>query len=304
MKWSRINWYKYKSLAIYVKLLSTLHLINKNSKIQHTKRKYLIKSVSNTKLISETAGAAHTLYHPNKTQEEVKSIKKYLNELIEECEFRKLDNSKIIIWAREIMNSNYISNDEIQENKSKWDPNINRLDELYKVLKERTSIRSVKKQNFNKELIYRLISSAIEAPSSCNKQSWRFVIVEDSKKIEEISRIKKQPFIKNFPYIIVCCFDKESYKGLDYEMTPYLDCGGAIMNLVNSATAIGLASCWCNFTIKKTGTKAHNHLRKLIKLSKNIIPVSIVCVGVPQKINKKPTREDLKFYMPYEDKKI
>lgn len=298
---SRVPWYKYKLLSLCVKLFSYLHLINKSSKIQHIKRKYLIKAISDIKLISETSGAAHTLYHPNKTSDEVNSIKKYLDELIRECKSRGLNDLDIILWAEEIMNSDYFFNEK--KHHVRWAQDINRLNDFYKILNERTTIRNVEKQSFDKELIYKLISSAIEAPSSCNKQGWRFVIIDDPKIIDGIAKIKKQSFIKDFPYIIVCCFDKEAYRGLDCEMTPYLDCGGAIMNLVNSSTALGIGSCWCNFAIKNIGKKAHNNLRSLIKLPKSIIPVSIVGIGIPSKINKKPCRNNLKFYLILENKK-
>ncbi|NTV24313.1 MAG: hypothetical protein HGA85_08165, partial [Nanoarchaeota archaeon] len=143
-----------------------------------------------------------------------------------------------------------------------------------------------------------LIDCAVEAPSSCNKQGWRFILIEDKEKIEKIAIIKNQMFLKRFPYIIICCFDKDVYMGLDIKETPFLDMGAAIMNLCNAAAATDLAVCWCNFTLSNVGKKRHEELRSLLNIDERLIPVSLVALGIPGKVPEKPPREGHRYYMP------
>ncbi|MEK6772640.1 MAG: nitroreductase family protein [Bdellovibrionota bacterium] len=67
---------------------------------------------------------------------------------------------------------------------------INR-DEFYELLKSRKSIRKYKKETPPKEVIEKILSAAIEAPSGKNRQNWRFFVVQGKKRDQYLKLSQK-----------------------------------------------------------------------------------------------------------------
>lgn len=269
--------------------------MDRNGWVFRKKRGLLINTVSDMKLLSELSGVAHVLYHPHKKEADIASVKAFLAELLAETDRRAIKAPAITGWAKELLVATYVP--QVTTTEPQWRPDKKALANYLRLARKRTSVRYVASQSFKKDLVYDLVRCAIEGPSSCNKQSWRFLVLNDKETIKRIALIKSQPFIADYPYVVVACFDKKVYGGLDNRNTPYLDLGGALMNLTNAATAAGIASCWCNFSINNTGKKKHKALRALLSIPKDIIPVSLVCLGIAAYVPQKPRREDVRFYM-------
>lgn len=64
-------------------------------------------------------------------------------------------------------------------------------DDFYQLLKSRTSIRKYKKDPIAKEIIERLLSAAVQAPSGKNRQNWRFFVVQGKKRDEYLKYSQK-----------------------------------------------------------------------------------------------------------------
>jgi len=60
------------------------------------------------------------------------------------------------------------------------------------LIKSRRSIRKYKEQTVEKRVIEQVLEAGIWAPSSMNRQPWRFVVAEGKKKIQELSKQAKQ----------------------------------------------------------------------------------------------------------------
>ncbi len=67
---------------------------------------------------------------------------------------------------------------------------INR-DDFYELLKSRKSIRKYKKDIPPREVIERILSAGMEAPSGKNRQNWRFFIVQGEKRDEYLKLSQK-----------------------------------------------------------------------------------------------------------------
>lgn len=287
----------YFAMAALCEGLHSLKLISKNHPLYHKKRDMSVKIIPDSKLVSEIAAVTHVLLHPLKKTKDIESVKRHVTMLLEEAKARGLKKNNVISWSEKMLKKEY---EDIESVDKKFTPDIARIQGFEKIVRERTTNRYISKKKFPKAVLYRLIESAVQAPSSCDRQGWRFVIADKRDVIEKISIIKKQPFIKNFPYIILCCFDKEVYMGTDSKTTPYLDCGGAIMNLCNAGVAIGLSACWLNFSIGSVGKKRHDEMRELLGIHDKYIPVSLIGLGLPYKKTEKPPRENVSYYLPLE----
>jgi len=71
---------------------------------------------------------------------------------------------------------------------------------------KRMSIRKWKSTPVEKEKIEKVIEAGRRAPSWGNSQPWRFIVVQDKAKKEELSTAAGgQPVVANAPAVIVCC---------------------------------------------------------------------------------------------------
>lgn len=80
------------------------------------------------------------------------------------------------------------------------------MDVTEAILKRR-SIRNMKPDPVEKEKIEKVLEAARRAPSWGNTQPWRFIVVQDKAKIEELSSkvAAGQPQVAAAPVVIVCC---------------------------------------------------------------------------------------------------
>jgi nitroreductase len=70
----------------------------------------------------------------------------------------------------------------------------------------RTSIRKWKATPVEREKIEKILEAGRRAPSWANMQPWRFIVVQDKKKVEALAmEAGAQPVIRNAPVVIVCC---------------------------------------------------------------------------------------------------
>lgn len=79
----------------------------------------------------------------------------------------------------------------------------------------RRSIRQYDSAEVPPHVIAEVLDAARRAPSGCNAQPWRFVVVKDRQIVEALKRHEAFPqsFVYSAPVIIVCCGDPAAYAG-------------------------------------------------------------------------------------------
>jgi nitroreductase len=79
----------------------------------------------------------------------------------------------------------------------------------------RRSIRQYDNKTVSKDVIVELLEAARLAPSGCNAQPWRFVVVDDEATSQKLLAQKafKQKFVYEAPVVVVCCGDPRAYAG-------------------------------------------------------------------------------------------
>ena len=77
---------------------------------------------------------------------------------------------------------------------------------------KRTSIRKWKSIPVEKEKIVKVLEAGRRAPSWGNSQPWRFIVVQDKSKIEELAGASGgQAVVASAPVVVVCCGFKEAF---------------------------------------------------------------------------------------------
>ncbi len=141
------------------------------------------------------------------------------------------------------------------------------------VLKTRRSVRRFGSKPVAEGTIEQLIELAAWAPSACDRQEWRFIVVKDRKAKDRIVELGGAIIIRSAPVVILVLYSNQT-TNLEYQ-DHVQSAAAATQNLLLAAHYFGLAGCWvCHLPPKKA-------LRKLLSIPKEFDPMSAVILGYP-----------------------
>lgn len=171
---------------------------------------------------------------------------------------------------------------------------------LEEIITTRRSVRSFTDEPVSKEAILRLLDMARWAPYAT--PCWRFVVIDEQERKEQLARDARQGWIAAAPVIIVvgadtefsdrlgCRWDAYKFRGLFYIQ----DTAAAIQNLMLAAVDMGLGTCWI-------GSFNEGDVAKTVAFPAGIRPVALIPVGRPAKPQEKGTRGPLEEIVSWEE---
>lgn len=112
--------------------------------------------------------------------------------------------------------------------------------DIFSVIETRRSVRFWQKRPVEREKIKRIIKAATHAPSSCNRMTWRFFVVENELTGIVEGNSTNPSLLKKAPVRIYIGIDERLYPEV---YAPGIDAGCALENLVLAAHALGLGAC-------------------------------------------------------------
>jgi nitroreductase len=161
--------------------------------------------------------------------------------------------------------------------------------EFIELVSRRRSCRKFINKPVEREKIIKCVEAARLAPSACNAQPWKFIVVDGNDAAElkgkvvheaakNIYRFSKAT-LQSAPVIIVVIADKPSFLskvGSLIRNTNFylLDIGIACEHLVLQATELGLGSCYIGW-FNESGVK------KVLNVPKNMSIPLLICLGYP-----------------------
>lgn len=149
--------------------------------------------------------------------------------------------------------------------------------ELKEALLKRRSCRKYLDKKVEEELIEELMVAAMSGPSACNKKPWKFYVVTDEEKLEQL-RYAGRAFNYPSPLNIIVCGDKNK-KLLDKVEDFWIqDCSASVENILLMATALGLGTCWCGVFPVDERVES---IRKILSIEENLIPLGLIHIGYP-----------------------
>lgn len=150
------------------------------------------------------------------------------------------------------------------------------------VIMKRKSVRSYKEKKVDVELLKSIIASTRFAPSACNTQPWRFVVVTDGQKVRmlfeaALGGIVSNQWARSAPAWIIACAQKSvlvhqvaaRFKKVPYH---YLDMGAAIEHLLLKAAECGLGTCWIGWFNRRA-------VRSILHIPRDVEIVSVITIG-------------------------
>jgi len=139
---------------------------------------------------------------------------------------------------------------------------------LLDLIKKRRSTRIFNGKKIPREYILSIIEAGTWAPTGCNNQELRFLILDNKKEIEKF--IKFKPFFRGVSTVIlVFCEMSLPLSRMYYEKAShglqFIDTGLALANMVLYAKSQSIDSCIVNLSEYHFGRRETNLFKKIIK---------------------------------------
>ena len=164
--------------------------------------------------------------------------------------------------------------------------------DILDLIKTRRSIRKYTPEKVSDDDINKLVEAGRWAPSSSNKQPWKFIIVSKEETLRALSSVLKTGrFIVDAPLAIAVVVDPASSRR-------YLEDGGAaIQNILLEAHALGLGACWIGCYDAPQEEPAKN----VLGIPENERLQAIIAIGYPLETTEKARKniEETVFYESY-----
>lgn len=119
--------------------------------------------------------------------------------------------------------------------------------DVHTAIKTRRSVRAYASRPVPDEVMARMRAALRSAPSACNLQPWRFILVVDSGLRQALGRIANgQLWMADAPVIVVACgYPGDAFNGMGgHGNSADLDVAIALDHLSLAAVAEGLGTCW------------------------------------------------------------
>ena len=149
--------------------------------------------------------------------------------------------------------------------------------DFFEVVKTRRSVRSYIDRPVPDEVLRRVLEAARLAPSANNVQPWRYVVVRDPDRAQELAGLAAgQMFIAQAPVVIVLCAEAYVDRGSWIGENMYLvDATISFDHLILAARNEGLGTCWI-------GAFDRAGVERFLRLPKGVHPVMMTPLGYPR----------------------
>lgn len=162
--------------------------------------------------------------------------------------------------------------------------------EFFEVVKKRHSYRG----GFTDKAIpqadlKKIVQAGLDAPSGCNAQTTRFVIVDEPQLVGRIAEMHPaNKAMQQARAFIVCIVDKNPpgvFEDLAFQVE---DCAAAVENMLLAIAAIGYGSVWIDGWLRREGR--NETIGKMLGVPDGKIVRILLPVGVPAEEYKQPEK--------------
>lgn len=160
--------------------------------------------------------------------------------------------------------------------------------EYLSLCRERFSERKFLPKEVGRETLLEVMEAVRLAPSACNRQPWKFVIVTGGPTLDALRKAYRRDGFREAPVTIICLglHDEAWVRPTDGKDHTDIDLAIAIEHLCLAATARGLATCWvCSFDVEA--------VRACLSLPEGVEPVAMIPLGWPVDEAPEKTRKNI-----------
>jgi len=164
---------------------------------------------------------------------------------------------------------------------------------MLNLLQKRRSIRRYTDKMLKKEDLTAILQAGLLAPTSCNKQSWEFILVEDKETLAAFGNCRepKQAFLPQAAAAIVVLGDTAKSDAWVEDASIAL----AFMQL--QAEKLGIGSCWIQIRNRQSNQNmsANAYVSQLLAIPEPYEVLAILALGYPDEERPKYSLDELKY---------
>ncbi|MBQ9337169.1 MAG: nitroreductase family protein [Lentisphaeria bacterium] len=143
------------------------------------------------------------------------------------------------------------------------------------IFEKRASCRTFLPEPVPMEKLKELCAYGVKAPTACNMQEWRFVILTDKKRMEELVERGGSKLLSMAPACILMFYAADTKNILYHDNLQ--SASAAVENMLLAAPQLGLGACWiCNLPRPA-------EICKMFDVPMRYEPTAAVIVGYPSK---------------------
>ena len=155
--------------------------------------------------------------------------------------------------------------------------------DTFSVIHSRKSVKSFTGAAVSTEDLDKIIRAGMAAPTAVNKQPWSFVVVTDRKKLDALAtKLPNARGIDKAGAVIIVCAEPEK-ANLQSKDFAIIDASLASENILLATEALGLGGHW---TASYPYEDKMTHVRTVLGIPANVIPLNVILVGVPTGADK------------------
>lgn len=159
--------------------------------------------------------------------------------------------------------------------------------DIFEAIGRRVSVRHFSGRPLDPAIIERIIAAGTAAPSACNRQAWRFIVVTDQAVKDCLHRSGGSPFIPGAPAGVLVLYHRFS---ANLEYPDNIESAAAcVQNMALAATALGVGSCWINHL------PSRKIVRRLFSIPRCYDIIAYLALGYPQKVTEPMPRKHLQL---------
>ena len=165
---------------------------------------------------------------------------------------------------------------------------------VFKAIKNRRSVRNYRQDPVPEEKLKKILEAARLAPSAHNAQNWKFVVVRDSKKREELAQAAGQGFIARAPVIIVLVSLDPEHIMSGGTPAYAVDLGIAGEHIALQAVEEGLGTCWI-------GAFSQEKVKEILNIPDDCKVVALLPLGYPADEREFKERKEFDQVVSFEE---
>ena len=156
-----------------------------------------------------------------------------------------------------------------------------------RVITERYSVRKFSGTQLKQNDIEKILETGHKAPTGCNYQPQRILVLNTAQSIEKLKKCTKCHF--NAPTAMLVCYNKDEswIRPYDEALSAPVDAVIVATHMMLKAQDIGVGCCWVMHFNPTLMTETFN-------IPKNVIPVALLVMGYPAD-DSKPLELHSKF---------
>ena len=148
-----------------------------------------------------------------------------------------------------------------------------------KVITDRYSVRKFQDKHLEKDMIDKLLHASHIAPTGCNFQPQRILVLNTDESIEKLKGCTKCHFDAPCAFLICYNKDKTWTRSYDGEISAPVDASIVTTHIMLEAQNLGIGTCWVmHFDPYK--------MRETFNIPENIIPHALLVMGYPHADSK------------------